>query len=135
MRDKCVPLVSKKLNKCIWVTCKVKKCKRSKYKAWKKFCKTKTVVDLEIYKKKRNTSLQVNRLAQNHYELNLAANIKKDSKSFFSYVNNKKKFDRKIGPLKDVNNNIVTVDLVMANIINDYFSTVFTKDSDDFHQI
>ena len=76
-------------------------------------------------------SLKVNRLAQKDYELNLAANIKKDSESFFSYVNNKKKLGNKIGPLKDVNNNIVTDDLEMANIVNNYFSTVFTKDSGD----
>ena len=55
-------------------------------------------------------SLKVNRLAQKDNELKLAANIKKDSKSLFSYINNKKKLGSKIGPLKDVNNNIVTND-------------------------
>ena len=52
IRDQCVPLSSKKLNKCKWVTRKVIKCRRSKYKVWKKFCKTNTAVALEIYKKK-----------------------------------------------------------------------------------
>ena len=93
----------------------------------KKFCTTKVAVALEIYKKKRNMSLKVNRLAQKDYELKQAANITKDSKSFFSYVNNIKKLGNKIGPLNDVNNNIVTDDLEMANIINNYFSTVFKK--------
>ena len=71
-------------------------------------------------------------MAQKDYELKLAANIKKESKSFFSHVNNKKKLGSKIEPLKDVNNNIVTDDLEMAAIINNYFITVFTKDSGDF---
>ena len=83
IRDQCVPLSSKKLNECKWVTLEVIKCRRSKYKAWKKFCKTKTAVALEIYKKKRNMFLKVNRLAQKDYKLKQAANTKKDSKSFF----------------------------------------------------
>ena len=33
----------------------------------------------------------------------------------------------KIGPLKDVNNNLVTDDLEMASMINNYFSTVLQK--------
>ena len=33
IQDQCVLLVSKNLNKCKWVTCKVIKCRRSKYKA------------------------------------------------------------------------------------------------------
>ena len=131
IRDQCVPLLTNKLNKCKWVTRKVIKCRRSKYKAWQKFCKIKTAEAREIYKKKRNMSLKVNRLAQKDYELKLAANIKKDSKSFFSYVNNKKKLGTKIGPLKDLNNNLVTDDLEMSNIINIYFSSVFTNDSDN----
>ena len=51
---------------------------------------------------KRNVmSLKVNRLAPKDYKSKPAANIKKDSKCFFSYVNNKKKLGGKIGPLKD----------------------------------
>ena len=41
-------------------------------------------------------SLKLNRLAQKEYELKLAVNIKKYSKSFFSYVNNKRKLGRKL---------------------------------------
>ena len=70
-------------------------------------------------------------ISSKDYELKLAASIEKDSKSFFSYVNNKKKLGSKIEPLKDVNNSIVTDDLEMANIVNNYFSTFFTKDSGD----
>ena len=55
----------------------------------------------EKYKVKRDLSKKINKIAQKDYETKLANNIKKDSNSFFSYINNKKKLSAKIGPLKN----------------------------------
>jgi hypothetical protein len=127
--NKCIPLVNKKKSKCKWVTHKVIRARRGKCKAWKKYCKTKTNENYKKYKIKRNLSQKINRIAQLNYEAKLAKNIKTDSKSFFSYVNNKKKLGIKIGPLKDQNCKFITDDVEMANFINNYFSTVFVKEN------
>ena len=54
-----------------------------------------------------------------------AENIRKDPKSFYSYVRSKSKCNDRVGPLKDVNGDIVTDDLDMCNILNNFFSSVF----------
>ena len=50
----------------------------------------------------------------------------KDPKSFYSYVRSNSKCNDKVGPLKDVNEDIVTDDLGMYNILHNFFSSVFT---------
>ena len=80
----------------------------------------------EKYKAERDLSKKVNNVALKDYETKLANNIKKDSKSFFSYVNNKKKLVKKIGPLKKLNGDVVKDNEESVNIINEYFSSVFS---------
>ena len=69
IRDKCVPLLNKKLSKCKWINRKIVKFKPAKNKAWKKFCANKTDETYEKYKIKRNKSVMVNRIAQKDYEV------------------------------------------------------------------
>ena len=94
-----------------WATRKVIKCRRAKCKAWKAYCRTKesainnqnntkTNELYEKYKVKRDLSQKINNVALKDYESKLANNIKKDSKSFFSYVNNKKKLVKKNWSIK-----------------------------------
>ena len=46
----------------------------------------------------------------------LSVNIRKDPKSFYSYVRFNSECNDRVGPLKDVNGDIVTDDLGMCNI-------------------
>ena len=52
--------------------------------------------------------------------------MRKDAKSFYSYVRYNSKFNDRVGPLKDINGDIVTDDLDMCNILNNFFSPVLT---------
>ena len=66
------------------------------------------------------------------YEQKLAENIKKDSKSFYSYVNKKSKYKLRIGPLKTKDplggpDTLVEDDKDMANLINNTLGEVFTE--------
>ncbi len=54
---------------------------------------------------------------------------KENLKSFFTYVNNRKHIRCKIAQLKDSQGVIQTDDEVKANIFNEYFASVFTKEN------
>ncbi len=51
-------------------------------------------------------------------------------KSFFSYVNSRKPVRSKIAQLKDSQGVLKTDNEVKANIFNEYFASVFTKEND-----
>ena len=63
-----------------------------------------------------------------YYEQNLSANIQKDSKSFFANIRSKQHTRDKVGPLKDGTGRIITKDHEAANMFNDYFSSICTKE-------
>ena len=57
----------------------------------------------------------------------MAGNIKNDSKSF--YVRSKKKVLDKVGPLENNGGNILSDGFQMAEVLNEYFSSVFTTEN------
>ena len=63
------------------------------------------------------------------FEKNLSDNIKRDSKSFYAYVRSKQRNKVKVGPLKDSANNIISDSKAMADLLNNYFSSVFTVEN------
>ena len=62
------------------------------------------------------------------YEQKIAFNIKHDSKSFYAYVRSKQKVQDKVGPLEGSDGNIITEGFLMAENLNEYFSSVFTRE-------
>ena len=58
----------------------------------------------------------------------LAGNIKNDSKSFYAYVRSKQKVRDKVGPLENNSENIISDGFQMAEVLNEYFSSVFTTE-------
>ena len=58
----------------------------------------------------------------------LACNIKNDSKSCYAYVRSKQNVQNKVGPLEDSAGNIISQGFLMAEDLNGYFSSVFTKE-------
>ena len=62
------------------------------------------------------------------YEQKIAFNIKHDSRSFYAYVRSKQKVQDKVGPLEGSDGNIITEGFLMAENLNEYFSSVFTRE-------
>ena len=58
----------------------------------------------------------------------MAGNIKNDSKSFYAYVRSKQKVRDKVGPLENNRGNIISDGIKMAEVLNEYFSSVFTTE-------
>ena len=76
---------------------------------------------------KRHLTTEI-RQSKRSYEQKLACNIKNDSKSFYAYVRNKQNVQDKVGPLEDSAGNIISQGFLMAEDLNGYFSSVFTKE-------
>ena len=129
IREMAIPLSRKRGQQCRWATRKTTKYRRSKNKAWARYKKLNTVEAYEKYRVKLNQSTGENRRAQLNFENKLAKSIKTDNKSFFAYVRDKQRSKVRVGPLKDTAGKVITDDLTSANILNQYFSSVFTKEN------
>ena len=68
------------------------------------------------------------RNSKRSYEQKIAFNIKYDSESFYAYVRSKQKVQDKVGPLECSDGNIITEGFLMAENLNEYFSSVFTRE-------
>ena len=61
-------------------------------------------------------------------ELRVAAAAKTNPKAFYAYVNSRKPIKNTIGPLKDGQGQIISSDEGMADLLNEYFVGVYTKE-------
>ncbi len=68
------------------------------------------------------------RKSKRNFELELAQNIKSNSKSFYAYVRSKQNVRDKVGPLEDNAGDIITGGFLMAEELNMHFSSVFTRE-------
>jgi len=129
IRDRFIEVKKKSKNKCKWATRKVIKLRKAKKKAWNNYTKNGNSSELyEIYKSRLKQSTDENNKAKCTYEKKLAENIKQDPKSFYAYVSSKRTVASKVGPLKDSNGGAVSNNKVAADLLNTYFSSVFTKE-------
>ena len=55
-------------------------------------------------------------------------NIKHDSKIFFAYFRSKQEIQDKVGPLECSDGNMIIEGFLMAENLNEYFSSVFTRE-------
>ena len=104
--------------------------RKIKYKQmmWKIYRHTGSEEDYSIYKEALNQATAEIRNSKRGYEQKIAFNIKHDSKSFYAYVRSKQKVQDKVGPLEGSDGNIITEGFLMAENLNEYFSSVFTRE-------
>ena len=112
-----------------WIDFKLLRAIKRKYHAWKRFQLTKQHSQyLDYIKERRKTSKKIKN-AKRMFEMKLAKECKSNPKAFFSYANSKKRastnFIRLEKPLSD---EYTTTDNETAEILNSFFSSVFTKD-------
>ena len=95
---------------------------------WRVYRRTRKEDDYATYKEALNAATTEIRQSKRSYEQKLACNIKHDSKSLYAYVRSKQNVQDKVGPLEDSAGNIVSQGFLMAEDLNGYFSSVFTKE-------
>jgi len=128
-RSKYIPLkITQKGGYPKWIKKSIKRKINKRNYLWNKFRTYATYENESNYKKSRNQVTASIRKARKQFELQIVEKIKEDPKAFYSYVRNRSKTKVKIGPLKDVDGNIVSDNKGMSAILSEYFSTVFTRE-------
>ena len=112
----------------VWINRKARKAIRKKTKAWKKYRQTGKAEDHEQYRKALNKATPTVGKAKGDFEIKLAAKIKRDSKSFFSYAISKLRTKEQIGTMRDMTGNLIDEPKLMAMLLNEFFSSVFTTE-------
>jgi len=97
-----------------------------KKRLWKK---AKEGGDREPYKQAEKKVKNMIRNAKRNFEKKLARENGGNSKPFYAYVKNKTKSRPAIGPLKNEKKETVADDQGMAELLNSFFSSVFTKEN------
>ena len=127
--DKCVPLKQGKRSKKKHLSKEA--IRKIKYKQimWKSYKHTGSEEDYAIYKETPHQATAEVQNSKRSYEQKIVFNkTKYDSKRFYAYVRSKQKLQDKVGLLEGSGGNIITEGFLMAEKINDYFCSVFTRE-------
>ena len=92
---------------------------------WRVYRRTRKDEDYANYKEALNLATTEIRKSKRTFEKKLAGNIKNDSNSFYAYVRSKQNVRDKVGPLENNRGNIISDGFQMAEVLNEYFSSVF----------
>ena len=102
-----------------------------KSKAYSQWLRTLEPEDWDKYAKVRNQCKNECRKADQQYEKKVASDAKTNPKAFYAYTNSKLKVKEGIGDLIDENGEKKTSDNDKANILNQFFCSVFTIEQTD----
>ena len=108
------------------MTKKIKCSIKRRNRAWSNYEERPEYQRLQKYRKLRNKVNKAIKAAKRNFEETLADKIKVEPKAFYSYVRSKSKTVGKIGPLLDNTGKIIETNSEMCEVLNDYFSSVFT---------
>ena len=101
---------------------------KKKYHAWKRFTFSHSYRDYQTFCKLRNSATKAIRYSKQKYQKGVAESSKTNPKSFWSFVKGETKSKSNIGDLKGNDGNIVTDNIDKANVLNDFFASVFTRE-------
>ncbi|GAB0209810.1 mitochondrial enolase superfamily member 1 [Grus japonensis] len=96
--------------------------KKEAYRGWKQ-----GQVAWEEYRETVRAARDQVRKAKALIELNLARDVKDNKKSFYRYVSEKRRTRENVGPLQNETGDLVTQDMEKAEVLNDFFASVFTS--------
>ena len=126
----CIPLKKVSRNhRPVWVSREVLRAARKKRKCWRRYRDSRSSSDYEVYKNQECLVKDLVRDTKANFERKLAKEVKVNPKSFHAYVRSKQKIKEGVGPLEGIRGTLVSDHQDMANLLNDYFVSVFTKES------
>lgn len=129
--EKSIPKVkksSKKNTKPRWMDKKSVRQIKKKYNLYKRYLRTKSGQDYQKYIEARNMCTKALKRTRKEYEKQIASESKVNPKKFWKYVQERMKTNTGISTLKKADGTYVVDDLGKAEILNDYFSSVFTRE-------
>ncbi|GAB0176751.1 mitochondrial enolase superfamily member 1 [Grus japonensis] len=95
--------------------------KKEAYRGWKQ-----GQVAWEEYREAVRAAREQVRKAKALIEISLARDVKGNKKSFYRYVSDKRRTRENVGPLQNETGELVTQDMEKAEVLNDFFASVFT---------
>ncbi|GAB0177934.1 hypothetical protein GRJ2_000258700 [Grus japonensis] len=95
--------------------------KKEAYRGWKQ-----GQVAWEEYRETARAAREQVRKAKALTEISLARDVKDNKKSFYRYVSDKRRTRENMGPLWNEMGDPVTQDMEKAEVLNDFFASVFT---------
>ena len=123
----CIPMRrTKAKDSPLWFDRDMKKTIEKKKEAWKKWKRTGGRREEEEYRKRVNETKKKVRNKKNALERKVIQSRKTNPKSFYAYINSAKKTRGKIGPLKNENGELVTEPKRQAQMLNEFYASVFT---------
>ena len=99
---------------------------KKKYNLFKRYLVSKSGTDYIKYIKVRNNCNKVIKNARRQYEQDIARDGKLNPKKFWRYVQERTKVNVGVGTLKCEDGSLVTDDSRKAEVLNNFFSSVFT---------
>lgn len=104
---------------------------KKKRLTYQRYLETRDGKDYLAYARARNKAKGECRKAVKEHEQSIAREAKKNPKAFFAYSRSKTKVREGVSDLKDSSGEKVSDDKMKANILNDFFCSVFTKENLD----
>lgn len=101
---------------------------KRKYHAWKRFTYTRNYNDYQEYCKFRNKAAKAVHFSKKKHGKLIAENAKSSPKAFWSYVREQTKTRSGMGDLKTEQGDCVTDDKEKADLMNNFFASVFTDE-------
>jgi hypothetical protein len=102
----------------------------SKKRAYKRYNETKKTTDYTLYKIARNKATACIGKSKQTFERKVATESKKNPKAFWNYVKSKTVLRESISKLRNpANDTMTTDDTEKANILNTFFSNMFTPEN------
>ncbi|GAB0207625.1 hypothetical protein GRJ2_003228200 [Grus japonensis] len=126
-QERCIPTKrksSKNTKRPPWMNKEVLgkvKHKKEAYRGWKQ-----GQVAWEEYREIVQAGRDQVRKAKALTEISLARDVKNNKKSFYRYFSDKRKARENVGPLRNETGDLVTQDMEKAEVLDDFFASVFT---------
>lgn len=112
-----------------WMTKDLLKDVRKKRRKWKVYKKYGNLDALQDYNELQKKVKAGTKRAKKNFERKLAQNAKVNPKPFYTYLKTKTSNKESVGPLMDEDKNLITSRGKMAEMLNNFFSSVFTKEN------
>ena len=129
----CVPMRDRRPannSKPKWWNIDIRNILLAKKRAYRRYKSTHSQADKLEYTRIRRETKRLIKISKTLHELHIVSNYKVNPKEFFRYDREKKTLKSTIGPLLSAEGEIVTDERETADILNDYFASVFTVEED-----
>ena len=126
----CVPVKMRRVgNRPLWMTRNVLRLIRKKRRLWRWYSSSRDYQEYMAYKQVQDEVKKSVKNAKRNFEKKLAKDAhRNNTKPFYSYMKKRTNNRVGVGPLKDSTGQLVTADENMAEMLNNFFCSVFTRE-------